>query len=219
MEMNATDILTRANSLKGFKYWYGGKRELASVSLANRLKKENPSVWTDTYYNTSLRDIDGKTHVCDCSGLVCYAYGIGDIGSYNIKEKYPAWEYEPRAGMIAWKRGHVGIFSADGWDAPIIEMRSQAYDFQNTRTYKECGFTAVLYSRNVDYSSRENDTARGWHADGLGWWYRHTDGTGPDTYYHDTVVVINGHKYHFDSQGYICTLNRVPPTSKTGWTD
>lgn len=217
--MNATDILTRAKALRGCKYWYGGKRELASRALADRLKKENPATWTDKYYNTALKDIDGKTRVCDCSGLVCYAYGISDIGSYNIKEKYSVWAGTPRAGMIAWKKGHVGIFSADGWTAPIIEMRSQAYDYQNTRTYKECGFTAVLYDKAIDYD-KYDDLSIGWHRDAVGWWYRHTRGTGPATYYHDCFITLDDrHRYCFDSDGYICELTRVSPNSARGWID
>lgn len=215
--MTGKEIVTRAKSLAGCKYWYGGKRELASKSLADRLRKENSKVWTDVYYNTALKDVDGITHVCDCSGLVCYAYGISDIGSYQLKEKYKAWRGVPKAGMIGWKSGHVGIFSADGWDSPIIEMRSQAYDYMAVRTYKQCGFTSVLYDSLIDYEETDPYKQIGWHKDGFGWWYRHTVGEGAGTYYHDCFTTVNGRYYCFDSQGYICELNRVSPDSKEGW--
>ena len=122
--------------------------------------------------------------------------------------------------MIGWKSGHVGIFSRDGWDAPIIEMRSQYYDYQDKRTYKECGFTKVLYSPSYIYdesSTQNDDTKVGWHRDSSGWWYRHTEGTGPNTYYHETFQTINGKRYCFDKHGYICYLNRVDGNSETGW--
>lgn len=216
--MTGQEIVNRARELADYAYWYGGKRELASKKLADVLKKQNPSVWTDTYYSRALKDIDGHTRVCDCSGLVCYAYGISDIGSYTIKDKMKVWTGEPKAGMIGWKKGHVGIFSADGWNAPILEMRSQAYDYMDTRTYKDCGFTKVLYSESVQYGGTMNaDETIGWHKDEKGWWYRHTEGTGENTYYHDTQVDINGHMYLFDKDGYICTLQRVSPNSKEGW--
>lgn len=216
--MTGFDIVKKAKGLSNYKYWYGGKRELASKALADRLKSENPSVWTTGYYNKALKDVDGKTRVCDCSGLVCYAYGISDIGSYTIKEKYKEWKGEPKAGMIGWKRGHVGIFSADGWNTPIIEMRGIDYDYMCSRTYQECGFTAVLYGVGVDYGvNAENDTAIGWHSDDMGWWYRHTVGRGADTYYHDCFQKVDGHLYCFDSGGYICSIARVEPTSKEGW--
>lgn len=233
--MNAREILLRAKSLRDCKYWYGGKRELASKALADRLKNENPSVWTTGYYSKALKDVDGKTHVCDCSGLVCYAYGTSDIGSYAIKEKYKEWTGEPKAGMIGWKRGHVGIFSADGWGAPIIEMRGIDYDYMCSRTFKECGFTAVLHGVGVDYdASSDDNTAIGWHSDDVGWWYRFAVGYGPSTYYHDCFKEVGGHLYLFDGMGYICTnpvwskhnddynltemtFEIVPPTSGTGW--
>lgn len=218
--MTGTEIVERAKALSKYKYWYGGKRQLATRALADVLKKENSKVWTETYYSRALNDIDGVTRVCDCSGLVCYAYNIADVGSYQIKEKYKAWNGTPKEGMIGWKSGHVGIFSADGWSAPIIEMRSQAYDYQCNRTYADCGFTAVLYDAFIDYDSTPetyDDTKPGWHKDTNGWWYRHTEGTGPDTYFHDTIKAIGGHRYVFDSEGYICTLQRVSPNSKEGW--
>lgn len=214
--MTGKEIVARAQSLSKYKYWYGGKRELASVSLAKRLKSENPSVWTDSYYQEALKDVDGVTHVCDCSGLVCYAYGIGDVGSYTIREKYTTYSGTPRSGMIGWKKGHVGIFSADGWDAPIIEMRSQAHDYRCSRTFAQCGFTHVLYDKAVDYMA-EDVTAVGWHKDVGGWWYRHTRGTGPATYFHDTFETINGHQYVFNNEGYICSLVPVSESSNEGW--
>lgn len=223
--MTGQEIVNRAKLLARYKYWYGGKRELASQALADRLQRENPGVWTDSYYQTALKDINGKNRVCDCSGLVCYAYAIGDISSSNIAGKYMQWTGVPKAGMIGWKKGHVGIFSRDGWDAPIIEMRAQAYDYQCIRTYKECGFTKVLYSMSVDYDSTTQEasqTAPGWYSDDKGWWYRHTKGTGKDTYYHDTMEYIKGHWYFFGPDGYIYTpsgskLVRVSGNSKEGW--
>lgn len=214
--MTGKEIVERAKALSGYKYWYGGKRELASKKLADKLRIENPSVWTAEYYSTALKDVDGKTHVCDCSGLVCYAYGVSDIGSYAIREKYTAYTGTPKAGMIAWRKGHVGIFSADGWDAPIIEMRSQAYDYRCSRTFKQAGFTHVLFDKGVDYMADDTTTV-GWHKDGAGWWYRHTRGVGPATYFHDCMETVSGHRYVFDSDGYICTLKRVSPESGEGW--
>lgn len=222
--MTGAEIVTRARSLSNYRYWYGGKREVATVELANQLKRENPDTWDALYYSAALADVDGTTRVCDCSGLVCYAYDIGDISSYGIRSKYKVWPDAPRAGMIGWRKGHVGIFSADGWDAPIIEMRSRVYDYQCRRTYAECGFTAVLYDPAIDYSTSTGDDIKkvGWHADNLGWWYRHTAGTGKETYYYSTLVKIGRHWYYFKDDGYIYEmagdkLARVSPESETGW--
>lgn len=223
--MTCREIVNRARSLSNMVYWYGGKRQKCTTKLAIRLMGQNPSVWTDSYYKKAVRDIHNQKSCCDCSGLVSYAYGIPDIGSNQMKQRYHEYFGTPRAGMIAWKHGHVGIFSIDGWDAPIIEMRGIDYDYQEKRTFRECGFTHVLYDPDVSYSTQEDEELRvGWHSDLTGWWYRHTYGTGPDTYYHDTARIINGHCYLFDSDGYICevgsyTGKRVPPTSDRGWID
>lgn len=220
--MTGKEIVERARSLSDMVYWYGGKRQKCTTVLASSLMKQNPGVWTDSYYKKAVRDIHNKKSCCDCSGLVSYAYGIPDIGSYQMKQRYHEYFWTPRAGMIAWKNGHVGIFSRDGWDAPVIEMRGIDYDYQEKRTFRECGFTHVLYDPEIDYS--DPDKLVGWHSDSSGWWYRHTCGTGPTTYYHDCVKIINGHAYIFDSDGYICEVGsylgkRVPATSGRGWID
>ena len=218
--MTGKDIVATANSYKNMVYWYGAKREKCTTTLAGVLKQQNPGIWTEDYYQKALKDCDGKTYACDCSGLVCGAYGIADIGSYQLGAKYETWNGTPRAGMIAWKRGHVGIFSADGWDAKIIEMRGIDYDWKKERTYKTCGFTKVMYDPTIDYGV-ENHKSIGWHSDNFGWWYRHTYGVGNGTYYHDCCKIINGHAYLFDASGYIRGLDgkRVAPESKTGWID
>lgn len=223
--MTGWQIVRNAESFKDYKYWYGGKRQIATKRLADTLRAQNPGTWTEDYYNRALKDIDGKTRVCDCSGLVCACYGIPDIGSYQIREKYPVWNGKPKPGMIAWKKGHVAIIK--DYDGHIIEMRSQAYDYQDTRYRKEAGLMTLLYDPNVDYDAGEEvedvseiiteEGKSGWHNDGFGWYYRHTEGFGPDTYYHDCFAEINGHKYCFDSEGYICYLFRVKSTDNGGW--
>lgn len=221
--MKGYEIVNRAKEFKNYKYWYGGKREIATVALAKELKAANPSVWTDAYYQTALKDINGSTRVCDCSGLVCYCYGIGDINSTAIKNKYRVWTGKPKPGMIGWKSGHVAIISDT--DGHIIEMRSQAYDYQDTRYRLEAGLNTLLYDPNIDYDAVETDgdntgESVGWHSDNAGWWYRHTKGIGEDTYYHDCYANINGHGYLFDSEGYIYYISsilRVQPTDNEGW--
>lgn len=223
--MTGREIVNRARSLSHMVYWYGGKRQKCTTQLALQLMKQNPNVWTDSYFKKAVRDIHEQKMCCDCSGLVCHAYLIHSIGSYQIRQKYRIWTGAPLAGMIGWKSGHVGIFSRDGWDAPIIEMRGIDYDYQEKRTFRECGFTHVLYDPDVSYTTQVDDgRAVGWHSDKSGWWYRHTYGTGPDTYYHDTAKIINGHCYLFDSDGYICEVGsylgkRIPATSDRGWID
>lgn len=147
--MTGYDIVRRAMELKDYKYWYGGKREKATLALAQRLKKENPSVWDEDYMLKAKIDISHGEKVCDCSGLVCYAYGIGDISSYGLKKKYKVWTGKPKPGMISWKPGHVGIIKT--CSGKVIEMRGIDYDFTDTRYRKEAGLMTLLYDPNVEY--------------------------------------------------------------------
>lgn len=204
------DIVERAQSLRDCAYWYGGKRQKASKELADVLKKQNPTVWTDTYYNTALKDIDGIRRVCDCSGLVCYAYDIPDIGSSQIRQKFKVWNGKPRPGMIAWKQGHVGIIKDS--DGHVIEMRSQKYDYMETRYRKEAGLMTLLYDPSIDYDVGDDI---GWHQDTHGWWYRWKEGKGADTYIHDCIARIKERYYVFDSDGYVIGDTGGYTTTKT----
>lgn len=221
--MTNRDIVTRARHFINHKYWYGAKGELASVALANRLRKENPGTWTDIYYAKALQDVDNHTCVCDCSGLVCYAYNIGTISSWGLNRKYSTYTGAPKAGMIAWKSGHVGVFAGDGWNAPIIEMAGIDSDYKAIRTFKDAGFKKVLFDPDIDYEEGvmvDDSRAVGWHADNFGWWYRYHENEG--CYYRECFVRVGAHWYYFDADGYIvepkgAKLYRVAPDSEEGW--
>ena len=228
MRKTGIELAAAARGFKKFVYWYGGKRQLCTVALADELKKEDPNVWTPDYYEKAMRDVQNNKMCCDCSGLVCGVYGIADVGTYSFLKKFKVWKGAPKAGMIAWRGGHTGIFLSDGWDSKIAEMRGIDWDYRENRTFKEAGFTKVLYSPEVTYDKLDPAALPGWHADATGWWYRHTAGTGLDTYYHDTFKEIDGHIYYFDRNGYVripITKNLdmgwviVPKTSKAGWLD
>lgn len=194
--MTGNEICRRARELKNFKYWYGGKGEIATKTLANRLRKKNPGVWNSVYYNKALKDINGKTRVGDCSFLVCHAYNINNIGSYQIKDKYKIWKGQAKNGMIAWRKGHVGIYC----DGKILQLKGIDYDYQELDADKDT-YAAFLYDESIDYDSKNEQI--GWHLDKNGWWYRFKEGTGHGTYYENTIEKINGKFYAFDSAGYM----------------
>lgn len=214
--MTVGDIITRTTNFKGYKYWYGGKGELATIELAKRLKAENPSVWSDNYYSKAIKDCNGTNRVADCSCLVCKAYDISNIGSYQIADKYQHWNAEPKTGMILWRKGHVGIYD----NGIVHQMKGIDYDYYD-EPYNATSWSKILYDTNVNYNVAVDETKCGWHSDENGWWYRYKDGTGPDTYYHDTCKIIGGHAYLFNSGGYITDLtgNKHPNTEQRGWID
>lgn len=214
--MEVSEIISRATSFRGYKYWYGGKGEIATVALAKRLKQENPTVWTDSYYNKAIKDVNGENRVADCSCLVCKAYNIGNVGSYFIGEKYPQHKGEPKTGMILWRKGHVGIYD----NGIVHQMKGIDYDYYD-EPYNAAAWVKVLYDTSVNYDMPKDETKCGWYADSNGWWYRYKEGTGADTYYHDVVKIIGGHAYLFDNEGYITDLKgiRYPNTETRGWID
>lgn len=146
--MNGLDIVRRAKSLSGVKYWYGAKGQKASVELANILSNQNPNVWTKEYYKKALNDIAKNHTVGDCSYLVCYAYGIKMIGSYQIREKFKIWNGSPKDGMILWRKGHVAIFGY----GKAIQLKGIDYDYVEI-DYEKDKYTAVLYDPAIDYNT------------------------------------------------------------------
>lgn len=191
MVKNQVDILNNIDKYKNYKYWYGAKGEIATKALADRLKKENPSVWTTDYYNKALKDIDGSTRVCDCSGMVCGCYEISNIGSYAINETFTKTN-EIKNGMILWRKGHVGLYA----NSKVYQMKSQALDFY-VEDYKPSDWTNILYDKSIDYDYAYNV---GWHSDNGNDWYAY--GTHAGEYYKSGIFKVGEYYYAFDDFGY-----------------
>lgn len=76
------------------------------------------------------------------------------------------------------------------------------------KTYKITDKSIAGYGR-PDYKMLEvDDTEPGWHYDANGVWYRHTKGTGPNTYYHAEIREIGGKIYAFNEGGYLIRNNK-----------
>lgn len=143
------DIVSRARSLSNYKYWYGGSGQIATKELADSLRSQYPSIWTESYYNTALKDIGQR--VGDCSYLVNYAYGTASPGNHGVGTsqylaKYSRWSGAPKNGMIAWRNGHTGIYA----DGKTLELVGIAYDYME-RDYVASKWSAILYDPNRNY--------------------------------------------------------------------
>lgn len=155
----AATIISRAKSLSGYKYWFGGAGQVANKALADSLRASYPSVWTSEYYVKALKDIDGNNRVADCSYLVNYAYGWASPGSHGagtstMKSAHSlgTWTGTPKAGMIAWRSGHCAIVLEDGTDPMVAEMSGIDYDYQEKRmSERNNKFTAVFYLPSIAY--------------------------------------------------------------------
>lgn len=149
--MTGSEIVKRAYDLQGYVYWYGGKMQKCTERLAKTMRVLYPSVWTSAYYAKAMKDVAAGKSCADCSALVCHAYNIPMIGSYQIRAKYKTWTGKPKPGMIGWKKGHVGIIKDK--KGHLIEMRGIDYDFQDTRYRSTAGCKTLLYDPNVDYDN------------------------------------------------------------------
>lgn len=190
--LTGRDICRRAAEYEGDKYWYGGKHQLATRALADQLRRENPSNWTDAYYAKALKDCDGKTYVCDCSGLVCHAYDIGDISSYGLRDRYPRWTGAPKDGMILWRTGHVGLYD----NGKVRELKGIDYDYC-FNAYVKSQWSEIHYDPNINYDG----VKIGWTKIGDGWKY---SADGKD-YLISCWREINRHWYYFGTDGVAYT--------------
>ncbi len=148
--MTGSEIIRKAQELQHTQYWYGAKGQKATIALANQLRRQYPSIWTNSYYKKAIKSVNRGTIVGDCSYLVCKAYGIAQIGSYQIRERYPVYNINPkigRNGMILWRPGHVGIF----YEGQVIALRGIDYGY-NVCSLNVEHFTYVLCDMSVDYT-------------------------------------------------------------------
>lgn len=148
-ETTTNEIVARARSLSGYKYWYGGAGQIATKALADSLRAAYPSIWTESYYNQALGDIGQR--VGDCSYLVNYAYGTASPGNHGIGTsqylaKYSRWTGTPKDGMIAWRNGHTGIYA----EGKTLELVGINYDYQE-KAYDASKWAAILYDPNREY--------------------------------------------------------------------
>lgn len=149
--MTGKDIVKTALKYKNYVYWYGGKAQKCTSVLLNTLSKLYPTIYTTNYINKCKADIKAGRYCIDCSGLVCKAYGIKDIGTYQMEKdlRFKEWKGTPLNGMIVWKRAHVGIYN----DGKVIEARGVDYDVTSNRTYKKNDWEKVFYFEGINYAT------------------------------------------------------------------
>lgn len=198
--MTGQEIVNRAFEI-GNKcvYWYGAKRQLPTEELALSLRKNNPKAWTADYLEAARADIGKGKLVCDCSGLVCGAYAIPDIGTSRFPERFKEYKgicYIP--GMIAWRKGHCGII-IDAYGT-IAEMRGLKWDFCTKRTFPSARFTKIFYDSNVTYEGF-SDTHTGWKQIGDKWQYVKANGHSA----FNEFLKIDGRWYYFNADHFMVT--------------
>lgn len=184
----------------GYVYIYGYKESYNPVNKSRNdiLRKDNPSVWSQSYYERA-QSLIGKRAI-DCSGLVCQALGISDIGSYAIADlpktrpdDFVSIPLASRiAGDIVWKEGHVGMV----YDlTTVVEARSASAGVNRF------SYTSQPWVRCIHPIYKVKDYDKGWHVDENGTWYAYGETRG--SYYKNCVKEIDGSIYVFDEEGYL----------------
>ena len=198
--MTGQEIVNRTLELgKKCVYWYGAKRQIPTETLAFALRQNNPTVWTMDYLDAAKSDIGKDKLACDCSGLVCGAYAIPDVGTSQfpkIFSEYKGMNYIP--GMIAWKKGHCGIIIDT--HGTIAEMRGLKWDFCTKRKFLSAGFTKIFYNPSVIYEGL-NDVRKGWKKVGDKWQFIKANGHSA----FNEFLKIDGRWYYFDADHFMVT--------------
>lgn len=203
----AVDRATRLFNAR-WGYVYGAKYNdnPMTESKLDVLRAQNSKVFTNSYYLKALGVIKTSKGVIDCSGLVCYAYNMKDIGSWSIvdlpktnSDEWESFNYKAvgqEAGDILWHEGHVGL-AIDS--THCIEARGIDYGVVKTIS-AERGFKKIIRLKDDVVTDRYSRV--GWisEPDGRSW-YAYDYPTG--SYYHDCIAVIDGIAYLFDHDGYV----------------
>jgi len=152
--MTGNDIIKNALWYRNYVYWYGAKGEECTYKLLNTLSTLYPGIYTTTYKQKCMIDIRNGKHAIDCSGLVCRAYGISNISTYEMPKHFTEYTGPIKNGMIVWRPNHVGLY----YNGKVLEARGIDYDITDTRTYKKLDWKRVYIKPDVNYDADMNHT-------------------------------------------------------------
>lgn len=213
--MKRKEAVERAKELLGWNYIYGFKHNYNPVSTPriNLLRQQYSSVFTDAYYKKAFGMIG--TNAIDCSGLVCYALNIKDIGSWQFHDLPTAspsnyvYVTTPEAGDIVWKSGHVGLCIGND---KVIEARGIDYGVVETNFNERNWIKIISYKKWEEDTFYENYGS--WNKDEIGWWFP----WGPDKgqYYKNEVATIVGKQYAFNKNGHLLGDSSLITTDISG---
>lgn len=141
----------------GVVYAYGFKYETITKAKVESLASQYPSVYTASIKNLVLGKV-GKTGI-DCSGYVCRAFGLSNIGSSQLMAKmtnqYKVSDASKiKNGMIIWRQGHIALLEVDETGIPwVLEAKGTSYDLCRT-LYSTRGRDFTYYGElsGIDYS-------------------------------------------------------------------
>lgn len=213
--MTRKDVVEKAKKLIDWNYIYGFKHDDNPVKLEkiNSLRQQHSSVFTDSYYSKAKSFI-GKNAI-DCSGLICYAHSIYDIGSWQIHDlpiTSPSnFKYvdKPEMGSIVWKTGHVGLCLGE---ISVIEARGIDYGVCITQ-YNNRGWEKIITRKRWEEEPFYENVGD-WNKNEIGWWFPW--GKNKGEYYNNEIATIVGKQYAFNKNGYLLGDSTLITTDKNG---
>lgn len=196
------DTLARAEAFLNGKWWYGygfkASNNPPTMYTVNQLAAMYPSIYTQNYIDKILFYIAKGYSLIDCSGLVCNALAIPDIGSYQLgllpnthSDNGYTYQSTPQEGDILWKSGHVALAISP---THCIEAKGINYGVRKS-LISEQGFTKIIRPTYQYYKNL------GWNKDNNGWWYAY--GRMKGEYYWNCTAWIDDKLYAFDKEGYL----------------
>lgn len=166
---NNAGLVLYAKAQVGLPYWYGTFGQTASPTLLNSKRKQYPSYYKSTDFNTQY-----NKRVHDCVGLI-KGYLWSD--TTTSKPKYNAYQDVSAAGMyknsttkgdmstfpaingtLVYKKSgnrisHVGIYCVDGY---VYEAKGHKYGVVKT-TYKQTDWVLWSLCPYIEYCEYVNN--------------------------------------------------------------
>ena len=148
MAFTGKGLVQYAEAQLGNPYWYGTFGQIASQALYDAKRAQYPSQYNKWTKASFTSQFGKKVH--DCAGLVKGYFMTPDAENnpsapavYNPKYDYSAdsminlctetgpFSSIPKiAGLVTWKKGHMGIYTGDG--VKVIEAKGHSYGVVRT---------------------------------------------------------------------------------------
>lgn len=155
---NALKIATEIINSNRVAYWFGGKGQVANYELYQQLKHQYPSMFTPDRSERIADDIKNKKRVFDCSGYVCWVYGINNLGTEQLFAS-PMFRHvdiskKPKNLAILYRHNHVGLY-VDGY---VWQLKGFWYGATKDEKYDPSKWTCILEYSAFDYSKHKYDS-------------------------------------------------------------
>lgn len=131
MSLTGQALVDYARGKKGTPYFYGSKMAILKEDFMAEMHKIYPSIVTENYIKKAVSKGQVGKENTDCSGLVS-GYTGKILGSAQLYQQaytrlspstYKSWAN----GVVAWRKGHVGVFFEENGNYYVAEAKGIDY--------------------------------------------------------------------------------------------